>query len=268
MAQRKRRPPRRNATRTQVPRPQPAHAELNQTFDDAAASVIGEIARARHPFGAEAALCGAFYASEAAAPQDADDDERLAALTTMLTELVTYAERLADDRGLAFLRAASILGPDATRDVARSRAQALASKGVPDRPWAEHIGRPSLLRAWHYGDDFGEQESIGLTFSYRGRDHTMLVLIDHLLGGGVKDCWVSEGRKATKLHDDTARTIATKPATFFRDVDAPGAASVLETALTSRACPIQPDQVEDVAQNLYLLRSRTENLGRLQAAGR
>src|SRR5674476_1638788 len=62
-------------------------------------------------------------------------------------------------------------------------------------------GRPEMLRAWRYGDVFGAQSSVGVLFDYRGREHVVMVLVDHLLGGGVKDCWVSEGLAAKDMRN-------------------------------------------------------------------
>jgi hypothetical protein len=56
----------------------------------------------------------------------------------------------------------SVLGPEQVRCSAQAEAERVASSGVPDRPWAKTVGRPRLLRAWHYGDVWGSQASVGL----------------------------------------------------------------------------------------------------------
>jgi hypothetical protein len=120
-----------------------------------------------------------------------------------------------------------------------------------------------MLRAWHYGDVFGAQSSVGVLFDYRGREHALMVLVDHLLGGGVKDCWVSEGRPAKDMRNSVAAALAGEPTTFFEDIDAAAAAALLGSALANPPCPEQADQIEDVTNHLYLVRARVEHLARL-----
>ena len=62
-----------------------------------------------------------------------------------------------------------------------------------------------------YHDVFGEQESVGAVFDYNNRDHAMMVLIDHSLGGGVKDGWLAAGRRARCLRDRMASQMTTHP---------------------------------------------------------
>jgi hypothetical protein len=46
---------------------------------------------------------------------------------------------------------------------------------------------------------FGVQSPVGALFDYQGREHALMVLVDHQLGGGIKDCWVCEGRAAKEI---------------------------------------------------------------------
>lgn len=227
------------------------------------ASLLSEIADARHALEAELVLCAAFEAVDSGSPADADEQRRLEALTIMLGEVIGDAERLASVESLALLRVCSVLGPQASRNAAQENASRLAAAGVPDRPWAGIVGRPALLRAWRYGDVFGQQSSVGLLFDYRGREHAVTVLIDHALGGGVKDCWAAGGRRVKDLRFTVAASLAAAPDAFFEDIGAAAAADHLETALRCPPCPEQADQVKDVSRYLYLLRARTEHLARL-----
>ncbi|MEO7131561.1 MAG: hypothetical protein ABIZ07_09330, partial [Dermatophilaceae bacterium] len=113
------------------------------------------------------------------------------------------------------------------------------------------------------GDVYGSQASVGALFDYRGRDHVLMVLIDHDLGGGVKDCWVAEGRRAREMRDAIAAKMASDDAAFFEDIDAAGFAKLLGSALAKPPCPREVDQVEDVATNFYLTRSRADHVARL-----
>jgi hypothetical protein len=120
-----------------------------------------------------------------------------------------------------------------------------------------------MLRAWRYGDVFGAQSSVGVLFDYRGREHALMVLVDHLLGGGIKDCWVVEGRSAKAMRNAVAAAMASEPTAFFEDIDAVAVAALLGSALTSPPCPEQADQIEDVANHLYLVRARVEHVAKL-----
>lgn len=226
-------------------------------------SLAAEIARVRTPLAAEKVLCEAFRLIERGAPEDADEGERLEAGTALLHQVIEHAEAARKPEDLALLRVCASLGPDATRAAAAQAADRVARTGVMDRPWAALLGHPDLLRAWHYGDVFGSQASVGALFDYRGREHILMVLIDHDLGGGVKDCWVAEGRRTHQMRDEVAAKMAGDEGAFFEDVGAATLAQLLESALTKAPCPEQPDQIDDVAACLHLTRSRAERLARL-----
>jgi hypothetical protein len=237
--------------------------EADELIAAATMSLVSEIAQARHPLAAEMVLCAALGAVETALPDDVDEKERLAAVTFMLGQVIGHAETLGTVEALALLRVCSVLGPATSRSAAHEGAGRLAAAGVPDRPWAGRVGSPEMLRAWRYGDFFGAQSSIGVLFAYRGREHCFMVLIDHLLGGGVKDCWVSEGREAKAMRNSVAAAMAGEPETFFEDIDAATAAELLGAALARPPCPEQIDQIEDVSTHSYLLQARVERLTRL-----
>lgn len=236
---------------------------LDELIGAATASLLGGIAEARSPLAAELVLCGAFGAVKAGLPDDADEQERLEALALMLGQVIGYAETLASVDALALLRVCSVLGPATSRSAARKSAGRLAAAGVADRPWAGRVGSPQMLRAWRSGDVFGAQSSVGVLFDYLGREHAVMVLVDHLLGGGVKDCWVSEGRAAKDIRNSVAAAMAAEPDTFFEDIDAAAAAALLGSALASRPCPEQADQIQDVNDHLHLVQARVEHLARL-----
>jgi len=231
----------------------------------ATASFLAVIAEARSPLEAELVLCAAFGALETGSPDDADEQERHEALALMLGQVIGHSEMIASEEALALLRVCSVLGPPTSRSAARESAGRLAAAGVADRPWAGRVGRPEMLRAWRYGDVFGAQSSVGALFDYRGREHAVMVLVDHLLGGGVKDCWVSEGRTAKDMRNSVAAAMAGDPDTFFEDIDAAAVAALLGSALACPPCPEQADQIEDVNNHLHLLQARVEHLAGLSA---
>jgi hypothetical protein len=227
------------------------------------ASLLAGVAEARSALAAELVVCGVFAAVQAGLPDDADAQEGLEALTLLLGEVIGHARALATVDALALLRVCSVLGPARSRAAAGQGAGQLAAAGVADRPWAGRVGHPTMLRAWRYGDVFGAQSSVGVLFDYRGREHVLMVLVDHLLGGGIKDCWVAEGRPAKELRNTVAAAMASGPTTFFEDIDAVAVAGLLGSALANPPCPEQADQIEDVANHYYLVRARVEHLAQL-----
>jgi hypothetical protein len=228
----------------------------------ATASLLAAISEARSALAAELVLCEAFGAVETGLPDDADDQERPEALALMLGQVINHGEMIASAEALALLRVCSVVGPATSRSAARESAGRLAAAGVADRPWAGRVGRPEMLRAWRYGDVFGAQSSVGVLFDYRGREHVVMVLVDHLLGGGVKDCWVAEGRAAKDMRNSVAAAMAGDPDTFFEDIDAAAVVALLGSALVCPPCPEQPDQIEAVSNHLHLVRARVEHLAR------
>ena len=192
-------------------------------------------------------------------PDDADEE----ALTLLLGQVIGYAQALGTADALALLRVCSVLGPATSRAAAGEGSCQLTAAGVADRPWAGRVGHPTMLRAWRYGDVFGAQSSVGVLFDYQGREHALMVLVDHQLGGGIKDCWVCEGRTAKEMRNTVAAAMAGEPDTFFEDIDAAAVAGLLGSALTNPPCPEQADQIEDVANHLYLVRARVEYVAQL-----
>jgi len=223
-----------------------------------AESLLAEIAGVRRPLDAEFVLCHVFQVVDRGVL--GDDGEREAALSALLHQVIEHAEALRTEPALALARTCAALGPATSRSAAQAVAERLAGSGVTDRPWARTIGRPTPLRAWRYGDIFDEQDSVGVLFSYRGRDHALTVLIDHQLGGGLKDVWVAEGRDATELRDVVASAVATDPEIRFADVDLTTAAEVLRAALAQPVVPVEEDQLDDVAGLFHLAVTRTEHL--------
>jgi hypothetical protein len=222
------------------------------------------VAQARNPLAAELVLCDVIGAVETQLPVDADEHERREAVTLLLGQVIGQVETLGSPDALALLRVASGLGPTDSRGLAAEAAGRLAAAGVQERPWAATVGHPSMLRAWHYGDVFGVQSSVGVLFDYRGREHVVMVLVDHLLGGGVKDCFVSEGRAArTARKSLAAATAVGELDTFLVDIDAAGVVRLLRAALDRPPCPVLDDQIEDVAAFHYLLLARVEELARV-----
>ena len=176
----------------------------------------------------------------------------------LLGAMVAWADNEATPGSLALLRALAVIGTEATREAAARSALKRSSAGTPDRPWATAIGKPRPLRAFRYGDIFGSQDSVTVLFDYSHREHAVSVLIDHELGGGIKDCWVAEGKMARGMRNHTAAAMAAEPLALFEDITIDDALDRLTDALAQPPCPVQDDQVEDVAGFLPLLKARVD----------
>jgi hypothetical protein len=154
-------------------------------------------------------------------------------------------------------RALAHLGPPEIKAAANRAANTLASSGVKDRPWVHSLGMAEFVDAYGYSDDEGAQQSIALEFRYNKSKHVLVVLIDHDLGGGIKDCFLS---------DDTTRLLAEMRIEALRNrlqlvVHSPeNAALIVHSALEQAPCPVEPDQVEDLSIFLPLLRERLRTM--------
>jgi hypothetical protein len=179
----------------------------------------------------------------------------------MLTDLVAEAAKSGTAQALAMLRVLAVAGPTEVRNKATEVADRLVTAGLKDRPWVRGLGSPKVGACFGYSA--GTQSAVALTFTYGRKSHAVVVLIDHALGGGVKDCFPSdrpeliraEYKRATKLYGAD-----------FRDYTPDEARTILDRALENKPCPVEPDQVEDVHTFLDLLRRRVALLSGTRAA--
>ena len=209
----------------------------------------GLLARGTTPLGAE--LCAAeFLVMFEEAIGDLD-------LVAGLTHLIEEAAATGSPEALAMCRALAHLGPPEIKSAANRAANTLASAGVKDRPWVHGLGKAEFVEAYGYSDDEGAQQSIALEFRYNKTMHVFVVLIDHDLGGGIKDCFVS---------DDTTRMAAEMRIEALRNrlqlvAHSPEDASfIVHSALAQQPCPVESDQVEDLSIYLPILRERVRTM--------
>lgn len=202
--------------------------------------------------GLAAELCGAeFLSSIRAVDPDGTD------LPMLLTDLIGRAEVHGGPEALAMLRVLAATGPHDVRPVAAGAGDRLVAGGLIDPPWTAGLGRPKVGPSFGYGDFFGDQEAIALTFSYGRKRHALVVLIDHLLGGGVKDCFVTDQPDVIRTYYRDSAESQGLELPFYEPAQA---LAILDEALSRPPCPEQPDQVEDVRDHLDLLRSRMQLL--------
>lgn len=181
------------------------------------------------------------------APEETDVPELLAAMIEQATDSGTR-------EALAMLRALAVTAPAQVRPAAVRAADQLAAGGLTDLPWVGGLGSPKPGKAFGYGDPETGQQAIAVTFSYGRKRHAVAALIDHDLGGGVKDCFVTDRPNMIRsAYESSARTGGMEFAEY-----APGEArAILEAALSCPPCPADPDQIADVSAYLDLLSART-----------
>jgi len=173
----------------------------------------------------------------------------------VLTGLIEQAELHGGPEALVMLRVLAVVGPPTVGPVAARAADRLAEAGVTDPGWVAGLGQPVVGACFGYGDTFGEQESVTVTFSYGRKRHAVSVLIDHVLGGGVKDCWASDAPERVRAQ---CRRMAERDPVMmiYREYTPAAARAILDKALAAEPCPVEPDQVDDVGDYLDLVRAR------------
>jgi hypothetical protein len=202
----------------------------------------------------DAEVCGAEFVGELRRACPPDED-----VSGILREVLEHLAEYDSPEALAMTRILAAVGPPEIRPIAEGAAIYMAMGGQPDLPWATGLGLPQPGPCFGYGDLYGARRSIVVVFSYAHRKHAIVVLVDNLLGGGVKDCYPVE--YSSRLRDDYREACA-KQELGFRDLDTAMAREVLETALAEEPCPVEPDEIQHVENYLDLLRARVDLLPR------
>lgn len=167
--------------------------------------------------------------------------------------LIDEATVVGGPEALAMARVFAHVGPPEIRSVATAAAHHLATAGVKDRPWVRALGSAKWVSAHGYVDPNGTMETLSLEFQLGTKTHSCVVLIDHLLGGGVKDCWFAPQAEGLLLQ---LRLGALSQRIDFLTYSREQAGAILEAALALPPCPVDPDQIEDLRTLLPLLRMR------------
>jgi hypothetical protein len=196
----------------------------------------------------EAEICGSEFVAELrrAAPPNLD-------VADVLRDIIEGFGAHPRPEALAMMRVLSAIGPEHLRLMAASAAAQMKRLGLSDPPWAAGIGVPTFGRCFGYTDVYGEQRSIVITFRYGPKTHAIIVLIDYLLGGGIKDCYVADYTESLRAE---YQKIGHDPEVVFSDLDAAQARAILAEALSREPCPVEPDQIDDVESYIDLLRAR------------
>lgn len=172
--------------------------------------------------------------------------------------LVPMIEQEPSVEGLAVLQALAAVGSRDLRTTATGAAERLGARGIGGQPWAAQVGKPVVEGAWAYGDAFGAQESVLISFSYDRKPHAVCVLIDHNLGGGIKEAFVVTDLSATLARIRNMQEAL--PDLVLEQIEHAEARTRLEQAIRAGECPAEPEQFEDVASTRALLRTRVRLL--------
>jgi hypothetical protein len=202
----------------------------------------------------DAEVCGGEFIGELrrAAPADAN-------VSDVLGDVVSHLMEYESQEALAMARVLAAVGPPEVRAIAADTATRMIADGRPDLGWAAGLGLPRPGACFGYADIYDEQRSIVVSFSYARKKHAVVVLIDYLLGGGIKDCYLADYTSELR---DAYRKAGAHPDLRFSDLDGATARKILEEALARDPCPVEPDQIQDVENHLDLLRARVELLPR------
>jgi len=136
---------------------------------------------------------------------------------------------------LAMMRVLAAIGPAPVRTLAATAAAQMVSDGQADPPWAAGLGFPAVGRCFGYTDIYGEQRSMVITFRYGRKAHALVVLIDYLLGGGIKDCYVADYTESLR---GQYQKLGGDPEIVFSDLDPREAHAILTRALVYEPCPV------------------------------
>ena len=170
-----------------------------------------------------------------------------------LAALITEAEATGTPEALAMARTLAVVAEEPVRTLAREAGDRLVASGLVEAAWVEVVGGPAVGACFGYADVLGAQDGLAMTFAYGRKAHVLVVLIDHDLGGGVKDCFVSDQPEAIRSGYVQA---AEQHGVVFREYTPEQARVIVADALDREPCPVEPDQVQDVTTNLALLRQR------------
>ena len=170
--------------------------------------------------------------------------------------LVRYASRTRTPEAMALLRALAGIAAEELAEPAARAAATLAAAGVPDPPWAAAVGRAEFVSAWLFTHPWGDQDVVFATFRHAGRpSHSFSVLIDHNLGGIVKDIALTE-----QPPEEIVEQWRAEPDFEVRRIGPEEVAGGIEASLDLTAPDMGAQVSEDMTEHLALLESRIGSL--------
>jgi hypothetical protein len=184
--------------------------------------------------------------------------------------LVDFAAGQRSPAALALLSGIACLGTPRQAAKAERAAIALMDGGVPCPAWASHLGEVTPAECYVNPDEFGDQDEVICVFSYAGEEpHALVSVVDYNAGGMIRDGWVTS--RVSKLLDHCREVSAQRGAEgrhAFREVEAPQARRMLETALrVTDAAPDTPGVSESFPSYHAFIRARVRALPPYRGAG-
>ncbi|HSH61738.1 MAG TPA: hypothetical protein VK988_19245 [Acidimicrobiales bacterium] len=165
--------------------------------------------------------------------------------------LVSAARRSPTPQAQMCLRALAAVAGGLLGRRAETAAQQLGASRLAAPRWIDAIGTAEPTTAWRATDLWGDQDGIMIGFAYPDRDeHTLVVLVDHPLGGIAKDAAVlGPLAEVVRGWQETSDTdLVEEPVEV-------AAARVVE-AVDSTTRTVDPPVTEDYNDTQALLRAR------------
>ena len=152
-----------------------------------------------------------------ACPPAASWDEKSEVVDALMSDVTAVAAADGSPPALALLRVIAVpAAPGCVRRCRKGIAAGWQTRALRTGRGRADLGRPKFVCAWQCRDIFGSQESVAVMFDDGSREHVASVLIYDPLGGGVKDCWIAEGKRARKLRALTVERMSATPSLVLR----------------------------------------------------
>jgi len=165
--------------------------------------------------------------------------------------MVSVAKRARTPEAVMSLRALASVADGALRRRASAAARELSNSGGRAPGWVAAIGTAQPTAAWRASDLCGDQDAVMIGFAYPdGDEHSVTVLVDHVLGGIAKDAGV-----LGPLAEVVGIWRATSDIDLVEEPVAVGAGRVVE-ALDWTSHTIDAPVTADYVDNAALLASR------------
>jgi hypothetical protein len=174
---------------------------------------------------------------------------------------VVALEHLGGSGALAVLRALATVGDESYASLARRAADRLAGAGVPEPPWSEGLGQARPVAGMLMCDDdgFDDGVSVMVEFAVPGvESHTLVVYIDHNMGGLVKDAFIAGPLQSVR--EELERSAPDKDRLALRELDLAEARARVKDALEILDHTFEPPVDEDVRQLRALMCARIKTL--------
>ncbi len=169
---------------------------------------------------------------------------------------IGYAERSGTAAALAMLRVLAVLGTDRQRSKAGAGADRLAERGVREPAWVGELGGLRVTGCWAYGDIYGDQTSLLLGFERGGKQHSVVVVVEHNMGEIATDAFTADAQE--KVLEGITAEVAQHRMTL-RAISPAVARGIVEAALVATDMTSDPP----LSKTYWLIRSLV--LARLRA---